>query len=221
MSGDHADDVFDGFLATLGMLAVVLPLIGGKRFEERKICVAHDTAQFDGFAGIAFVVVSGSDPGVLIVGLNGGSRGAEDGAHAPSDYDFDVGEMSQNFGDGPFIRRRALPEFGGRDAFNQAIEFFRGGGLEFDRVLSLGVGQDALRILLSGFRHLESPSCSAARVGTGALARPSRAKLGSTPPPPNVTPAALHAKYISPPISKLAAQAKASLNLPFFKSRKT
>src|ERR1700694_3349342 len=100
------------------MLAVVLPLIGGKRLEEGKICVAHDTAQSDGFAGIAFVVVSGSDPGVLIVGLNGGSRSSEDGAHAPSDYDFDVGEMSQNFGDRPFIGRGALPKFGGWDAFD-------------------------------------------------------------------------------------------------------
>ena len=35
VSGDHADDVLDGFLSTLGMLAVVLPLIGGKRLEGR------------------------------------------------------------------------------------------------------------------------------------------------------------------------------------------
>src|ERR1700675_2373040 len=207
MPGDHANDVLDGFLATLGMLAVVLPLVGGKRFEEREVRFAHDTAQFDGFAGVAFFVMSGGDPGILIVGLNGRSGGTENGAHAPSDYDFDVGEVGQDFCDRPFIGRRTLAKFGGGDAFDQAIKFFRGGGLEFERVLSLGVGQDALRVLLSGFRHLESPSCSAARVGTGALARPSRAKLGSTPPPPNVTPAALHAKYISHPISKLAAQA--------------
>ena len=111
MSGDHADDVLDGFLAALGMLAVVFPLIGGKRFEEREICFAHDAVQFDGFARIAFVVVSGRDPGILIVGLNGGSRGSEDGAHAPSDYDFDIGEVSQDFGDRPFIGRRTLAEF--------------------------------------------------------------------------------------------------------------
>src|SRR6266404_2327797 len=94
VSGDHADDVLDGFLAALGMLAVVLPLIMGKRFEEREVRLAHDAAQFDGFAGIAFFVVSGSDPGVLIVGLNSGSGSSEDGSHAPSDYDFDVGEVS-------------------------------------------------------------------------------------------------------------------------------
>src|SRR6266403_3267758 len=97
VSGDHADDVLDGFLSTLSMLAVVLPLIGGKRLEERKVCFAHDATQFDGFAGIAFFVVSGSDPGVLIVGLDGRSGSSEDGAHAPSDYDFDVGEVSQDF----------------------------------------------------------------------------------------------------------------------------
>src|ERR1700687_5094887 len=91
MSGDHADNVLDGFLATFGMLAVVFPLIGGKRFEEREICFAHDALQFDGFARVAFVVMSGGDPGVLIIGLDGGSRGSEDRAHAPSDYDFDVG----------------------------------------------------------------------------------------------------------------------------------
>jgi len=72
VSGDHADDVLDGFLTALGMLAVVLPLIGGKRFEEREICFAHYAVQFDGFARIAFFVVSGDDPGVLIEGLDGG-----------------------------------------------------------------------------------------------------------------------------------------------------
>jgi hypothetical protein len=30
VSGDHADNMLDGFLATLGMLAILLPLIGGK-----------------------------------------------------------------------------------------------------------------------------------------------------------------------------------------------
>ncbi len=120
VSGDHADDVLDGFLAALGMLAEVLPLIGGKRFEERKICFAHDAVQFDGFARIAFLVVSGDDPGVLIEGLDGGSGGSEDGAHAPADYDFDVGEVGQDFGDGPFYGRGALAEFRGGDVFDQA-----------------------------------------------------------------------------------------------------
>src|ERR1700692_4253414 len=105
MSGYHADDVLDGFPAALGMLAVLLPLIGGKRLEEREVGFAYGAVQFDGFAGIAFVVVSGGDPGVLIVGLDGRAGGSEDGAHAPSDYDFDVREMSQDFGDGPFVGR--------------------------------------------------------------------------------------------------------------------
>jgi hypothetical protein len=58
------------------------------------------------------------------------------------------------------MERGTLAKFGGRDAFDQAIKFFRGGGLEFDSVLSLGAAQNALRVLLSGFGHLESPSCS-------------------------------------------------------------
>ncbi len=140
VAGDHADDVLDGFLAALRMLAVVLPLVGRKRFEEREICFAHDAVQFDGFAGIAFFVVSGNDPRVLIIGLDGRSGSSEDGAHAPADYDFDVGEMGQDFGDRPFIGRGALAEFGSGDAFDEASQFLRGGGLDFDRVLSLGIG---------------------------------------------------------------------------------
>ena len=120
VSGDHADDVLDGFLAALGMLAVVLPLIGGKRFEERDIGFAHYAVLFGGFAGIALFVVSGDDPGVLIEGLDGGSWGSEDGAHAPADYDFDVSEVSEDFGDGPFFGCGALAEFGGRDALDEA-----------------------------------------------------------------------------------------------------
>ena len=124
VSGDHADYMLDGFLAALGMLAVLLPLIGGQRFEERKICFAHYAVQFDGFARIALFVVSGDDPGVLIVGLDGGSGGSEDGAHAPADYDFDVSEVSEDFGDGPFVECGALAEFGGGDALDEASEFF-------------------------------------------------------------------------------------------------
>lgn len=41
VAGDHADYVFDRFLAALGVLAEVLPLIGGKRLEEREIGFAQ------------------------------------------------------------------------------------------------------------------------------------------------------------------------------------
>src|SRR6202795_1696978 len=235
MSGHHADDVLDGFLTALGMLAVLFPLIGGKRFEERKICFAHGVVQFDGFARIASVVVSGGDPGILIVGLNGGSRGSEDGAYAPSDYDFDIGEVGQDFGDGPFIGRGTLAHFGGGDAFDQAIEFFRGGGLQFDWVLALGVGQDALRVLLSGFRHwnllLAAPRKgrlmrqtfgSARPCGDGRPrpSKPSEARQRSTTAgEPSVSSG--HTKYVNRSSSKLPVHATASLNLPLFKSRKT
>ncbi len=75
--------------------------------------------QFDGLAGIAFLVMSGDDPCVLIVGLDGGSGGSEDGAHAPADYDFDVSEVSQDFGDGPFVGCGALAEFGSGDTLDE------------------------------------------------------------------------------------------------------
>jgi len=157
VSGYQADDVLDGFLAALGMLAVLLPLIGGKRFEERKICFAHYAVQFDGFARVALFVVSGDDPGVLIVGLDGGSGGSENGAHAPADYDFGLSEMSEDLGDGPLVGGGALAEFGSGDALDETSYFFCSGGLGFERVLSLSVGQDALRVLQNGFGHLESP----------------------------------------------------------------
>ena len=80
VSGYHADHVLDGFLAAFGMLAVVLPLIRRKLFEKREIGFAHHAVQFDGFARIAFFVVSGNDPGVLIVGLDGCSGGSENEA---------------------------------------------------------------------------------------------------------------------------------------------
>src|SRR5260370_32963584 len=119
VSGYHADDVFDRFLSALGMLAVELPLIRRKRFEERKIRFTHDAVQFDGFARIAFFVVSCDDPGILIEGLNGDSWGSKDGAHAPADYDFNVGEVGQDFGNRPLIGRGALAEFGGGCAVDQ------------------------------------------------------------------------------------------------------
>jgi len=158
VSGDHANDVLDGFLAAFGMLAVVLPLLGRKRFEQREIGRTYHAVQFDGFARIPFFVVSGNHPGVLIVGLDGRSGGSQNGAHAPADYDFDVGEMGDNFGDRPFIGRGSLAESGSWNALDEASYFFVSGGLDFDRVLSLGVGQDALCVLLSRFGHWESPS---------------------------------------------------------------
>src|SRR5271167_843343 len=164
------DHVLNGFLAALGVMAVVLPLIGGKRLEEREICFAHHAVQFDGFARIAFFVVSGNDPGVLIIGLNRCSGGSENGAHAPPHCDFDVGEVGENFGDRPLLGCWALAQFDGGNALDQASHLFVSRGLDFNRILSLGVGQDALRILFSGFGHWESPStlCSL-RVSSSSL----------------------------------------------------
>src|SRR5208283_3842028 len=120
VSGHHADDVLDGFLAAFGMLTVELPLVGRERFQEREIGFAHDAVQFDGFAEVAFLVMSGNDPGILVIGLDGRSWSSENGAYAPSDYDFDVRQVGQNFGDGPFVGCGTLAEFGGGDAFDEA-----------------------------------------------------------------------------------------------------
>lgn len=48
---------------------------------------------------VALFIVAGDHPGILVVGLNGRAGTSEDGAHAPTDCDFDVGEVSENFGD--------------------------------------------------------------------------------------------------------------------------
>ena len=69
--GDQLDDALNRLLAALGVLAVVLPLVGGERLEQREIGFAHRPLQFDGFARVALVVVPRNDPGVLIVGLTG------------------------------------------------------------------------------------------------------------------------------------------------------
>lgn len=157
VAGDHADNVLDTFLATLGMHAKVLPLIGSERFQQVKICFARDPMLREGFAWISFLVMPGGDPGVLVEGLDRGSGRAEYGSHAPADYDFYVGEVGEDFGGGPFARRGALTKLRCGDAFGQALKFFWSGGLDFEWILSLGVGQYALGVLLRGFGHLESP----------------------------------------------------------------
>lgn len=153
VSGDHADHVFDRLLTALGVLAEMFPLPWGERLEEREVGFAQRALELDGFFGIAFFVVAGDDPGVLIVGLNRRSGVSEDGAHAPADYDFDVGEVSEDFGDRPFVGSRALAKFGGGNTFDEARQFFWRSGLDLDRILALSVCHDALRVLLNCFGH--------------------------------------------------------------------
>ena len=69
MSSHHAHDVFDGFLAALGMLAMVLPLLGRKRFQKREICLTQASMDLDRLPRIALLVVSGHDPFILILSL--------------------------------------------------------------------------------------------------------------------------------------------------------
>lgn len=105
------------------------------------------------FARIALVIVKRGIPGVLIVGLNVNSGGSEDGAHAPADDDFSIGEVGEDFGGGPFVGCGPLAKFCRVDAFYQALEALGRGGLNLDRILSLRVREDALRVSLGGFAH--------------------------------------------------------------------
>src|ERR1700683_2304681 len=98
MSGYHPHDMLDGLLAALGMLAVVLPLIRRKQFQQSKICLAYGAMQFDGSARVPLLIMASDEPGVLVVGLDRRSRGSKNGAEAPHDNYFGVGKVSQNFG---------------------------------------------------------------------------------------------------------------------------
>ena len=114
VAGDHLDDVFYAFFAAFGVGAGVLPLRRRERFVEREVGLTEDAHLLEAEARIAFFVMAGSDPGVLIVGLHGGSGRAEDGADAPADDDFDIGEMGgKDFGDGPFAGRGLFAELAG------------------------------------------------------------------------------------------------------------
>src|SRR5580658_10489978 len=102
--------------------------------------------------------MSGHHPGILIESLHRRSRSSEDRAHAPTIHDLNVSQVSQDFGDRPFVRRGALAQFRRRDAFDKASKLLRCCGLDFDWILSLCVVQDSLLVLLNGFRHLKSPN---------------------------------------------------------------
>jgi len=111
VASEHADDVFDGFLAALGMHAVVFPLFRRERIEQGEICIAHDAELFDAFARIALRVVAGYDPDVLVIGLDRGSGCAENRPDPSTADDFRVGEMRNDLRDRPFVRRWPLTEF--------------------------------------------------------------------------------------------------------------
>src|SRR3974390_931940 len=137
------------------MDAVLLPLFRAQRLQKGEVGLARRAELSQGQAEVALGVVSGGDPCVLIESLNGDTGSSENGADPPAARNLPVREMSQDFSRGPFVGGGTLAELGGGDSFDEAIEFLRGSGLHLDRVVSLGVANHAMSILLSCFGHVE------------------------------------------------------------------
>lgn len=128
---EHSYDVLDSFLTTLGVHSVVLPLFRSKRFQQGKICFADRGEMFQGLVRIAFAVVPRKRPGILIERGDRAAWGTENRAHAVAADDFGIDEMSDDFGDGPFVRCGALAQFGRGFGFYQGFNFSGGGCLDF------------------------------------------------------------------------------------------
>src|SRR5690348_12865892 len=71
-------DGLDGFLAALGMHAMIFPLCGRKRFQQIKIGLAECSEALERSACIRLAVTHGLRPFVLIECLNGTARHAQD-----------------------------------------------------------------------------------------------------------------------------------------------
>lgn len=158
VSRQDLHDAFDGFFAALGMHAVVLPLFGREHLVERQIRFAQDAELLQGFARVALAVMSGDNPGILIEGLDGSTRSAENRANPPANGDFHIGEMRDDFRDRPLRRRRALAQLGGRGAADQARQLFRCRGLHFQGILAREFALDPLHVLLNRFFHFDNLS---------------------------------------------------------------
>ena len=108
---------------------------GVSDLSSAEIGFADGAELLDGLAWIALVVMAGDDPGVLIKAGDGSSGRAEDETHAKSADDFSVCHVGEDVVDRPLIGRGALAKFAGGQAFDQALEFFWGGGLYCERIL--------------------------------------------------------------------------------------
>ena len=153
VSGEHADDMLDGFLAAFGMHSIMLPLFWRERLEQREVRFPKHAELFEGFAGIAFLVVPADDPGILIEGGYRSSRRTQNESHAKAANDFRIGKVRENFAYRPFVRSGTLAQPGGGNSGDEARESLRGCGLNRQRLLALGVAADALNLLLGGFFH--------------------------------------------------------------------
>jgi len=110
MSGVHSHEVSDRFFAPLLMHAVVLPKFLRQRFEHGQVAGTQYLKEFQGLFGIAVRIVESFRPGILVVCLDRGAIVAQDMAKPPSNHDFGIRHVGQNFADRPFAGRRLSRE---------------------------------------------------------------------------------------------------------------
>jgi len=104
-------DISDRFFAPLLMHAIVLPKFRRQRFEQRQVMGTQYLKEFLGLFSIAVGIVKRLRPDILVVCLDRGAIVAQDMTQAPSDHNFDVREVSQQFADRPFAGRWLSGEF--------------------------------------------------------------------------------------------------------------
>ena len=104
------------------MNAILLPLLRCQRRHQSKswLPAPHQTAP-EISAGRFFVVPAAS-PGILIVGGDGGSREAENQAHAKADDDLTIRPVGEDVMNRPSIRGGAFAQFLRTHTFNEALE---------------------------------------------------------------------------------------------------
>src|SRR5271165_2690195 len=100
-----------------------------------------------------------SDPGVLIESWDGRTGRSENHPNTKPANDFCVCEMRQDFDDRPFVRSRALAQFGPGHSLDQALKFLWRGGLHCQGLLALDVARNALDVFLWRFLHVVSCCC--------------------------------------------------------------
>ena len=99
-------------------------------------------------------IIKSLRPDVLIVRLDGSAVVAQNMPQPPRDYDLRIRQMGEDFGDGPFARRRLARELLPAQPPNQCCQFLRRLTLYSQRIFTLDVAQNALRVLLRRFLHV-------------------------------------------------------------------
>ena len=121
MAGDQRHQAFDRLGATFGVHAVVLPLLAGERLQQRQVCFAQQAEYFERLARVAFFILAGFGPGLLIIRGDGRAGRTQDLPQAEAGDDLAISEVRHDFRDRPFVWRWTLAQLRLRGAFQQAL----------------------------------------------------------------------------------------------------